>query len=532
MKIIEKNIAVQTDIEQQDEGVISGYVSTYGSDLQGDDIKKGAYDAWLESAPDSIPMLIGHNKGELPVGEWSEFSADEKGLRGTGRFYLDKIAKAKECYELLKDEKLSGLSIGARINQYTRTPKGGLNIERMGVREVSIVLFPAQPAAQVDLVRGEKGEIEMPDIEKNLEVVEKGLAEAAEKATAVEKKLDERVEKYDGEFKTVSDRLATIEKDGAELKSMTEKSSDNLRKFLDKGKERGKLYEFEEKTDESGRKHLHIEIDQEVLREKAVSTIDSSAGAATGQPGTWVDGYSRDVFGMFAMHLPVNTPSFNFPRAGVGAFSAEATLTAHASATYGGANTNLALSCLNYTSRSQFSETLFDDVQSFEQRIVPLIIARQESHRSQLTAAKLKASANLTANRGAGQANEFAIRRTITDTTTTAATAFIDASANIILAVAAKPFEAVDSHYRNGAVWIIGKGMHRALLASASGAGGDYIMDASTGMRTLFGYPVHVTDDVGIASTPAVAKDMYGYFGNFMDGLLYATYQNLVVKSL
>jgi phage head maturation protease len=93
----------------------------------------------------------------MPIGVFEKISEDEKGLYVKGQLALQTQA-GKEAYELLKMGALSGLSIGFRTNEkgyhYDKRSKKRI-IEDVELMEVSLVTFPMNPKAQVDMVKSE-----------------------------------------------------------------------------------------------------------------------------------------------------------------------------------------------------------------------------------------------------------------------------------------------------------------------------------------------------------------------------------------
>ena len=101
-------------------------------------------------------MLYQH-KSDMPIGVFTKMEEDEKGLLVKGQLAMQTQA-GREAYELMKMGALSGLSIGFRTNEkgYTydkRTRKR--IIEDVELMEVSLVTFPMNPRAQVDMVKSE-----------------------------------------------------------------------------------------------------------------------------------------------------------------------------------------------------------------------------------------------------------------------------------------------------------------------------------------------------------------------------------------
>lgn len=132
-------------------GEFEGYASVYGNkDYTGDVIEAGAFDATLaENA--NYPLLWQHNTDE-PIGVITLMS-DQHGLSAKGTLALA-VGRAKEAYALLKIGALKGLSIGYRAmkDHWDQAEKVRRLLE-VKLYEVSLVTFPANPLATVDMVK-------------------------------------------------------------------------------------------------------------------------------------------------------------------------------------------------------------------------------------------------------------------------------------------------------------------------------------------------------------------------------------------
>lgn len=141
---------------EDSEGVIEGYASMFGIlDRGGDIVMPGAFKATLaawKKAKKAPPMLWQHDGGS-PIGVWSEFSEDEKGLKVSGQLIME-VGLASEARALVKAGAISGLSIGyetidAEIDRAT----GIRRIKKANLWEVSLVTFPMLPEAQISSVK-------------------------------------------------------------------------------------------------------------------------------------------------------------------------------------------------------------------------------------------------------------------------------------------------------------------------------------------------------------------------------------------
>lgn len=142
-------------------GTFSGYASVFGGvDSYNDTIMPGAYKSMIQKISDGAArmpkMFINHKSWELPVGKWTKMYEDEKGLLVEGELTPGNpdaaIVKAA-----MQHETIDGLSIGYMlssddvefINKEDSTIRVIKNVSELV--EVSIVTFPADDAARVDL---------------------------------------------------------------------------------------------------------------------------------------------------------------------------------------------------------------------------------------------------------------------------------------------------------------------------------------------------------------------------------------------
>ena len=137
---------------QADGSGFVGLASTYGNvDSYGDTIIKGAYTETL--AKNGMPrMFFGHDSSAVPMGKWTKAEDTDAGLLLTGEFTPGN-ALAQEVKAALKHGTLDSLSIGYRLKKgdYTDTEAGRTIKNVSHLAEVSIVTFPADKFARVDL---------------------------------------------------------------------------------------------------------------------------------------------------------------------------------------------------------------------------------------------------------------------------------------------------------------------------------------------------------------------------------------------
>lgn len=138
-------------------GTFEGYASVFGVvDSYRERVMPGAF----------IQSLVDHkNKGtrvkmfwyhdpRSPIGKWLDLAEDKKGLYVKGQLNLN-LTQGKECYELVKDNIVDGLSIGYR--ERAADDKDGVReLTELELLEVSLVTMPANPRATVDDIKSVK----------------------------------------------------------------------------------------------------------------------------------------------------------------------------------------------------------------------------------------------------------------------------------------------------------------------------------------------------------------------------------------
>ena len=144
--------------EVKEDGTFQGIASVYDvEDLTADVIEKGAFRKTVAETP-TIPVLWQHDRGEVigqgTVKEW------QSKLLIDGSLDIENDPLAMKAYRKLKAGLIKGLSIGFRTIKATFsevTENGATRyvrrIQELKLYEVSVVTFPALPAAQVTRVK-------------------------------------------------------------------------------------------------------------------------------------------------------------------------------------------------------------------------------------------------------------------------------------------------------------------------------------------------------------------------------------------
>jgi HK97 family phage prohead protease len=228
-------------------GKISARVTTWGP-RDGEDGRKFNYQPegfkeWAMEFAESgnpLPMFLNHNDMGMPVGEWTEFNFDSTGMTAEGKLFLNTVG-GSDLYNVLKESPnlFGGVSVGAYAEEARWVNAEGepmmsgddddesyFQITKGGLREVSVVMYPNNPAAEVMNLEyfDDKGNPNPRNIERALR--DAGLSRKdATTASSVLKKL---LEKRDASHVVIentpnpSDSAAVVEAD-AILKALEER---------------------------------------------------------------------------------------------------------------------------------------------------------------------------------------------------------------------------------------------------------------------------------------------------------------------
>lgn len=186
---------------------MSARVTTWGA-REGADGRKfnyqpAGFSEWagaFAEAGKPLPMFLNHNDLGMPVGEWSSFEFDDQGMTACGRLYLNTVG-GSDLYQILKESPnmFGGVSVGAYAEEAQMVDANGqpcegedgyFQITKGGLREVSVVMYPNNPKAEIQQLEAVDAEGQI-----NPRVLEKVLREAglnrkdATTASSIVKKL-------------------------------------------------------------------------------------------------------------------------------------------------------------------------------------------------------------------------------------------------------------------------------------------------------------------------------------------------------
>jgi len=151
-KMIQKNFCFKIKQAPDEAGRFIGYASVYGvKDLQGDIIKKGAFAKSIKER-NPFPLCWSHDiRNPLGIVHLRE---DDYGLLCEGELNLE-IQEGREKRALMLQGAVKGLSIGFDVINQERMKDGTPVIIEGKLYEVSLVLFPANELAQVQVVKAQ-----------------------------------------------------------------------------------------------------------------------------------------------------------------------------------------------------------------------------------------------------------------------------------------------------------------------------------------------------------------------------------------
>ena len=175
-------------------GVIEATATTWGA-REGADGRKFFYKPegfaqWADEFSKSgkpLPMFLNHNDMGMPIGEWTEFMFDEKGMNAKGRLYMNTVG-GSDVYSILKESPMmfGGVSVGAYADEYAMVDADGnevdenspmkdvmdsyFQITKGGFREVSVVMYPNNPEANISRLEcfDAEGHLDLRVLEKHL----------------------------------------------------------------------------------------------------------------------------------------------------------------------------------------------------------------------------------------------------------------------------------------------------------------------------------------------------------------------------
>ena len=150
------------------EAVLTTWGAREGADGRRFNYQPEAFKEWAAGYAEMgkpLPMYFQHNDESLPVGEWTMFEFDDVGMSGKGRLFTNTTV-GRDLYTIMKESPnmVGGVSVGAYADEYQMVnannevmnpldpayDEGYFQITKGGLREVSIVMNPNNPEANIN----------------------------------------------------------------------------------------------------------------------------------------------------------------------------------------------------------------------------------------------------------------------------------------------------------------------------------------------------------------------------------------------
>lgn len=153
----------------KDKGTFEGYGSVFGVvDSYNEIVAPGAFSESLSEIKKKgrpLPVLWQHRSSE-PIGIFEKLKEDDHGLECEGRLAIGRsVARADEAFALMDMGAVSGLSIGYFVREDSYDEKTKIRtLKRLDLVEISVVTFPANDDARVEVVKMKLAHGQMPTL--------------------------------------------------------------------------------------------------------------------------------------------------------------------------------------------------------------------------------------------------------------------------------------------------------------------------------------------------------------------------------
>lgn len=245
----------QADESQSPSGTIEARVTTWGA-REGVDGRRFNYQPegfaqWADEFAKGgkpLPMFLNHNDMGMPVGQWDEFTFDDEGMTAKGKLFME-TSGGSDIYNILKESPrlFGGVSVGAYADEAVLVDADGNPVEddddeayfqitKGGLREVSVVMYPNNPAAEISKLEScfdAEGHLDVRVLEQSLRESGVSKQNAVTAASVFKKVLEQRdsATKLIDKAPTQSDSDAEVTEADALLKALEERE---LLKALEK----------------------------------------------------------------------------------------------------------------------------------------------------------------------------------------------------------------------------------------------------------------------------------------------------------
>ena len=215
---ITSNFRVKTVSEDKESILIEGFANTTNKDRAGDIILE---EAWTKGGMDNYlknPIVLAFHNHERPIGEVTDYSVNNKGLRVTAE-----ISKASgDIYNLVKEGVLKAFSVGFRVKDADYDSDTDIFvIKDLELFELSVVSIPANAESIFSIKKSFKDEEEYSEFKdlfnKNIQDPEEDTVDKGE--TTVDKKDIVLTPEQVKDLQNKAIAKAFAEKDAAEKKA-------------------------------------------------------------------------------------------------------------------------------------------------------------------------------------------------------------------------------------------------------------------------------------------------------------------------
>jgi HK97 family phage prohead protease len=217
LMVCEAKLVLEKQTDAEPTGKIEAVVTTWGA-REGADGRKFNYQPesfmqWAEDFSKSgrpLPMFVNHEADSIPVGEWTSFEFDDKGMTAEGRLYLN-TTQGSDLYQVMCESPnmFGGVSVGAYAEEWQMVDAEGnpfpvgsgdpyedgyFQITKGGLREVSVVMYPNNPMAEVQKLEYFRadGTADLKVLEQALRDVGLSKKDAVAAASTFKKVLEQR----------------------------------------------------------------------------------------------------------------------------------------------------------------------------------------------------------------------------------------------------------------------------------------------------------------------------------------------------
>ena len=144
--------------EGDDYWTLTGYAATYDRDRVDDVIVPGAFKTCLERMAqknDNLQLYFNHELSKPPIGNVIECFEDRKGLKYSAQLPKDDEFVAKRIVPQIKRRSLKSNSFGYKVRDSERRKQDNVRLlKAIDIYEISVVGMPANPAANIDAIKG------------------------------------------------------------------------------------------------------------------------------------------------------------------------------------------------------------------------------------------------------------------------------------------------------------------------------------------------------------------------------------------